>query len=592
MTYRKDRKSKRGGGVAVFIKKITRPPTSQSTDDLSLSELIGHERRDHLTIGDVVFGRLSNRAPWWPGLLIDPKICGYDRNNNFWIFWLGDNRISDVEPINIRPLSEYFSHCFRVGGSQSYIGSVQKAVELYARQIGASFSEDPLDWALKRFKPKGHRDHLKHATKPVKYLTTKQLNDETYLSTIFPPFVIDRLKVIRNLQPRKRTTHSHNSSDADTTTSSSNIEVVENDSISDNSFTSRSSIGSSIFYQNTNAADYAPQKNELDLYCLACGESDKIYTEHPLVEGNLCSNCTDLYKEVCFVYDQDGKKEHCSICCEGGDLIICDNMNCPNVFCQNCIAAYDSLDALEKIMQTDPWYCYLCAMIETTLLKPRKECEARLLEMFKTVNIADDLDLSLVPTVKKQIRVLSLFDGLATAKVVLDQLSIDIDVYYSSEIDDEAALVSKVNHAKSSIVYLGDVRNINLDKLRSISPIDLVIGGSPCNDVSIANPKRKGLYGSYIAPSNLKSPCIRDILTPECGRVALVQKVRTVTTRTNSLKQGKSHSIHPVSMEGKPDTLWPTELETLFGLPRHYTDVGGLTPAKRQKLIGQGWTVP
>lgn len=26
-------------------------------------------------------------------------------------------------------------------------------------------------------------------------------------------------------------------------------------------------------------------------------------------------------------------------------------------------------------------------------------------------------------------------------------------------------------------------------------PFDLVIGGSPCNDLSIVNPARKGLYG-------------------------------------------------------------------------------------------------
>lgn len=28
-------------------------------------------------------------------------------------------------------------------------------------------------------------------------------------------------------------------------------------------------------------------------------------------------------------------------------------------------------------------------------------------------------------------------------------------------------------------------------------PFDLVIGGSPCNDLSIVNPARKGLYGRF-----------------------------------------------------------------------------------------------
>ncbi len=29
-------------------------------------------------------------------------------------------------------------------------------------------------------------------------------------------------------------------------------------------------------------------------------------------------------------------------------------------------------------------------------------------------------------------------------------------------------------------------------------PFDLVIGGSPCNDLSIVNPARKGLYGKIL----------------------------------------------------------------------------------------------
>ena len=35
-------------------------------------------------------------------------------------------------------------------------------------------------------------------------------------------------------------------------------------------------------------------------------------------------------------------------------------------------------------------------------------------------------------------------------------------------------------------------RPIQLDEL---GPYDLLIGGSPCNDLSIVNPVRKGIYG-------------------------------------------------------------------------------------------------
>lgn len=32
-------------------------------------------------------------------------------------------------------------------------------------------------------------------------------------------------------------------------------------------------------------------------------------------------------------------------------------------------------------------------------------------------------------------------------------------------------------------------------QIQEWGPFDLVIGGSPCNDLSIVNPARKGLYG-------------------------------------------------------------------------------------------------
>lgn len=33
-------------------------------------------------------------------------------------------------------------------------------------------------------------------------------------------------------------------------------------------------------------------------------------------------------------------------------------------------------------------------------------------------------------------------------------------------------------------------------QIKEWGPFDLLIGGSPCNDLSIVNPLRKGLYGA------------------------------------------------------------------------------------------------
>ncbi|KAK3107813.1 hypothetical protein FSP39_022766 [Pinctada imbricata] len=95
------------------------------------------------------------------------------------------------------------------------------------------------------------------------------------------------------------------------------------------------------------------------------------------------------------------------------------------------------------------------------------------------------------PTEKKPIRVLSLFDGIATGKLVLNNLGIQVEVFYSCEIDDDATMVVTENHGKN-VVQLGDVRQLTQEKLCELGGIDLLIGGSPCNDFSRANPDRKG----------------------------------------------------------------------------------------------------
>jgi DNA (cytosine-5)-methyltransferase 3A len=86
--------------------------------------------------------------------------------------------------------------------------------------------------------------------------------------------------------------------------------------------------------------------------------------------------------------------------------------------------------------------------------------------------------------------VLSLFDGISCARVALDRAGIRVKTYYASEIDKNAIRVSHKNYP--DIVRLGDVREIK----ELPEPIDLLIGGSPCQDLSIANKGRQGLNGN------------------------------------------------------------------------------------------------
>lgn len=83
-------------------------------------------------------------------------------------------------------------------------------------------------------------------------------------------------------------------------------------------------------------------------------------------------------------------------------------------------------------------------------------------------------------------KVLSLFDGISCAMMALKRNQIPVE-YYASEIDKYAIQVSQKNHPE--IIHLGSVVGL-------ASPeIDLLIGGSPCQDLSIAKKDRKGLDG-------------------------------------------------------------------------------------------------
>lgn len=88
-------------------------------------------------------------------------------------------------------------------------------------------------------------------------------------------------------------------------------------------------------------------------------------------------------------------------------------------------------------------------------------------------------------------KVLSLFDGISCGRVALERAGIPINTYYASEIDKYATAISEKNYP--DIIRLGDVRDIDFSQF--IGKIDLIMGGSPCQDLSIAKKNRQGLSG-------------------------------------------------------------------------------------------------
>ncbi|GFU49688.1 hypothetical protein NPIL_446961 [Nephila pilipes] len=229
--------------------------------------------------------------------------------------------------------------------------------------------------------------------------------------------------------------------------------------------------------------------------CISCKLEATIVDCHPLFEGGICFECKESLKENIYSYGYDGKTMCCVICAHPGCLILCDNKDCFRSYCSKCITELIGSENLHKIREMNPWQCFFCSNddYDDSLLKTRKDWEERLLNCFQPIKtLLQEFSLSDYK-IKKPIRVLSLFDGIGTGRVVLDLLGIKVEKYYASEIDDNAINVSKF-HFNDSITYIGNIRNLTDEKIQSISPIDLVIGGSPCNDLSLVNPERKGIY--------------------------------------------------------------------------------------------------
>ncbi|XP_042321822.1 DNA (cytosine-5)-methyltransferase 3B isoform X1 [Sceloporus undulatus] len=410
-------------------------------------------------------------------------------------------------------------------------------------------------------------------------------------------------------------------------------------------------------------------KKSLEESCLSCGAKNPV-TFHPLFEGGLCSTCQDRFLELFYMYDEDGYQTYCAICCEGTELLLCDNASCFRCFCVDCLNALVGRGAADAARNEEPWSCYMCQpQTRYGLLLRRHDWNMRLKEFFTNERGQEYEAPKIYPAIpaakRRPIRVLSLFDGIATGYLVLRDLGIKVEKYVASEICEDSIAVGTVRH-EGNIRYVHDVRNITKRNMDEWGPFDLVIGGSPCNDLSIVNPARKGLYEgtgrlffefyhllNYSRPKageerpffwlfenvvamrvndkrdisrflecnpvmidavkvsaahraryfwgnlpGMNRPLVaskadklelQDCL--EYSRTAKLKKVQTITTKSNSIRQGKAQTL-PVRMNGKDDNLWCTELERIFGFPLHYTDVSNMGRVARQKLLGRSWSVP
>ncbi|XP_069742625.1 DNA (cytosine-5)-methyltransferase 3A isoform X9 [Narcine bancroftii] len=617
-------------------------------------------------IGELVWGKLRGFS-WWPGRIVSWWMTGRSRaaEGTRWVMWFGDGKFSVVCVEKLMPLSTFSTafHQPTYSKQPMYRKAIFEVLQVASNRAGKLFptqsGNDELDtakgvetqtkqmieWALDGFLPLGPKslDPPEEERDPYKEVYTESWMEPE--ATAYPP-----------PPPAKKARRS-----------TEKLKVKE---IVDERTRER------LVY------DVRQNSRNIEDICLACG-SQNISLEHPLFIGGMCQSCKGLrqaktgncFLECAYQYDDDGYQSYCTICCGGREVLMCGNNNCCRCFCVECVDLLVGPGAAQAAIKEDPWNCYMCNHKEIFgLLRRREDWPIRLQQFFAN-NHDQEFDppklyAPIAAEKRKPVRVLSLFDGIATGLLVLRDLGIQVERYIASEVCDDSITVGMVRH-QGKIMYVGDVRNVTRKHLLEWGPFDLVIGGSPCNDLSIVNPARKGLYEGtgrlffefyrllhetrpkegdnrpfFWLFENVVAMGVsdkRDISRfLECnpvmidakevsaahraryfwgnlpgmnrlvkerplvamyhdkldlqnclehGRTAKFNKVRTITTRSNSVKQGKDQHF-PVLMNEKEDILWCTEMERVFGFPVHYTDVSNMSRLARQRLLGRSWSVP
>lgn len=123
-------------------------------------------------------------------------------------------------------------------------------------------------------------------------------------------------------------------------------------------------------------------------------------------------------------------------------------------------------------------------------------------------------------------KVLSLFDGISCGMVALERAGIPVERYVAYEIDPYAIKASEKNYPM--IEHCGDVTQADFSQY---SDFDLVIGGSPCQDLSIyKTSSAEGWRGLEGSKSNLYYHYVRAL--KECKpKYFLLENVASMEQR-------------------------------------------------------------
>ncbi|NXN49294.1 DNM3B methyltransferase, partial [Rynchops niger] len=555
-------------------------------------------------IGELVWGKIKGFS-WWPAIVVSYRATAKRQavSGMRWVQWFGDGKFSEVSADKLVGLMAFRQHFNSSTFNKlvSYRRAIYHALEVARSRSGKTFSAAPgesleeqlkpmIDWALTGFKPLGLK-----GLRPPKASENGALRNGT-----------EEVLSLEQCPPTKR---------LKTNPCNNNKEQrVEEDQT-----------------REQMVSEVTNNSGSLEDSCLSCGRRNPA-TFHPLFEGGLCQTCRDRFLELFYMYDEDGYQSYCTVCCEGKELLLCSNASCCRCFCVECLEVLVGRGTSAKAKEQEPWNCYMCQPQRSYgVLQRRQDWNTRLQDFFTSDKGQEYAAPKIYPTVppakRRPIRVLSLFDGIATGYLVLKDLGIQVEKYIASEICEDPIAVSTMQH-ESNITYVHDVRNITKRNIEEWGPFDLVIGGSPCNDLSLVNPARKGLYARTPRPvppvphswSQPAAPVLSlvegtgrlffefyhllNYARPKAGeeRPFFWMFENVVAMRVNDKRDiSRFLECNPVMIDAikisaahRARYFWGNlpGMNRIFGFPLHYTDVSNIGRGARQKLLGRSWSVP
>ncbi|NWS74148.1 DNM3B methyltransferase, partial [Crotophaga sulcirostris] len=559
-------------------------------------------------IGDLVWGKIKGFS-WWPAIVVSYRATAKRQavSGMRWVQWFGDGKFSEVSADKLVGLMAFRQHFNSSTFNKlvSYRRAIYHALEVARSRSGKTFAaasgeslEEQLkpmvDWALTGFKPLGLK-----GLRPPKASENGVLRngtEEVLSLELCPPTKRLKTNLCNNGKEQR----------------------VEEDQT-----------------REQMVSEVTNNSGSLEDSCLSCGRRNPA-TFHPLFEGGLCQTCRDRFLEFFYMYDEDGYQSYCTVCCEGKELLLCSNTSCCRCFCVECLEVLVGRGTSAKAKEQEPWNCYMCQPQQSYgVLQRRQDWNTRLQDFFTSDKGQEYAEPKIYPTVpparRRPIRVLSLFDGITTGYVVLKDLGIQVEKYIASEICEDPIAVGTMRH-EGNITYVHDVRNITKRNIEEWGPFDLVIGGSPCNDPSLVNPARKGVYGKAALPLQVwvllgwgvlgvQSHCevhvskgtgrlffefyhLLNYARPKAGeeRPFFWMFENMVAMRVNDKRDiSRFLECNPVMIDAikisaahRARYFWGNlpGMNRIFGFPLHYTDVPTIGRGARQKLLGRPWSVP